>query len=107
MNNFKFLNYFIILILLSSCGTLKDGFITPKKDNSDEFLVKKKMPLKMPPKFNELPTPKTNSIENQIEDNTEIKSLITKKDNNKNTEDDNLKSNQSITKSLLKKIKEN
>ena len=65
------------------------------------------MPLKMPPKFNELPTPKTNSIENQIEDNTEIKSLITKKDNNKNTEDDNLKSNQSITKSLLKKIKEN
>ena len=42
MNNFNFLNYFIILILLSSCGTLKDGFITPKKDNSDEFLVKKK-----------------------------------------------------------------
>ena len=107
MRNFKLLNYFIILILLSSCGTLKDGFINPKKDNSDEFLVEKKMPLKMPPKFNELPTPKTKSIENQIEDNTEIKSLITKKDNNKNTEDDNLKSNQSITKSLLKKIKEN
>tara|TARA_B100000161_G_scaffold259656_1_gene225825 strand:- start:497 stop:820 length:324 start_codon:yes stop_codon:yes gene_type:complete len=107
MRNFKLLNYFIILILLSSCGTLKDGFISPKKDNSDEFLVEKKMPLKMPPKFNELPTPKTNSIENQIEDNTEIKSLITKKDNNNNTEDDNLKSNQSITKSLLKKIKEN
>ena len=107
MGNIKLLNYFIILIFLSSCGTLKDGFISPKKDNSDEFLVEKKMPLKMPPKFNELPTPKTNSIENQIEDNTEIKSLITKKDNNKNTEDDNLKSNQSITKSLLKKIKEN
>ena len=64
MSNFKILNYFIILILLSSCGTLKDGFINPKKDNSDEFLVEKKMPLKMPPKFNELPTPKTNSIEN-------------------------------------------
>ena len=83
------------------------SFITPKKDNSDEFRVKKKMPLKMPPKFNELPTPKTNSIENQIEDNIEIKSLITKKDNNKSTQNDNLKSNQSITKSLLKKIKEN
>jgi len=107
MRNFKLLNYFIILILLSSCGTLKDGFISPKKDNSDEFLVEKKMPLKMPPKFNELPTPKTNSIENQIEDNIEIKSLITKKDNNKSTQNDNLKSNQSITKSLLKKIKEN
>ena len=107
MSNFKLLNYFIILILLSSCGTLKDGFINPKKDNSDEFLVEKKMPLKMPPKFNELPTPKTNSIENQIEDNIEIKSLITKKDNNKSTQNDNLKSNQSITKSLLKKIKEN
>ena len=107
MRNFKLLNYFIILIFLSSCGTLKDGFISPKKDNSDEFLVEKKMPLKMPPKFNELPTPKTNSIENQIEDNIEIKSLITKKDNNKSTQNDNLKSNQSITKSLLKKIKEN
>ena len=107
MSNFKILNYFIILILLSSCGTLKDGFISPKKDNSDEFLVEKKMPLKMPPKFNELPTPKANSTENKIEENTEIKSMITNKDNNKSAQDDNLKSNQSITKSLLKKIKEN
>ena len=106
MKNYKVIYFLILGIILVSCGSVKEGF-TLKKNTNDEFLVEKKMPLKMPPKFNELPTPKTNSIENQIEDNTEIKSLITKKDNNKNTEDDNLKSNQSITKSLLKKIKEN
>ena len=34
---------FIILLLvtLSSCGTLKEGFKSQKKDNTDEFLVKK------------------------------------------------------------------
>ena len=46
-----------LLIFLTSCGTIKEGLGSSRKDNSDEFLVEKKMPLKMPPKFNELPKP--------------------------------------------------
>ena len=49
MNKIKFINLIIITLFLSSCGAVKSGFINSKKDNSDEFLVEKKMPLKMPP----------------------------------------------------------
>ena len=61
-----------LLMFLSSCGVVKEGFGSPKKENSDEFLVEKKMPLKMPPKFNELPKPnETNKSINTS--NNEIK----------------------------------
>ena len=54
MKNFK---YFIIslvfLVSLNSCGAIKDGFSLQKKDNTDEFLVQKKNPLKLPPNFDE------------------------------------------------------
>ena len=44
------MNKFVILILFSilflhSCGTMRDGFTNPKKDNSDEFLVEKNLRL--------------------------------------------------------------
>ena len=44
-------------IALQSCGTIKEGFSSQKKNSSDEFLVEKKSPLVMPPNFDELPTP--------------------------------------------------
>ncbi len=44
MNNFKILLAgLLILILLGSCGTVKEAFSTQKKDNTDEFLVEKKI----------------------------------------------------------------
>ena len=36
---------------------LKKDLQIKKKNNSDEFLVEKKSPLKMPPDYNELPIP--------------------------------------------------
>ena len=47
----------ILMITLNSCGTIKEGFVSKKKNSTDEFLVKKKSPLVMPPNFNELPIP--------------------------------------------------
>ena len=47
-----------IILLLSSCGTIKEGFTNQKKSSTDEFLVEKKLPLKMPPNYEELPIPK-------------------------------------------------
>ena len=38
-NLFVLLN---IILFLSSCGTIKEGFGSQKKNNSDEFLVEKK-----------------------------------------------------------------
>ena len=50
----------LLLILLSSCQAVKDGLTGKKNNNSDEFLVKKKNPLELPPDFDELPAPKKN-----------------------------------------------
>jgi len=43
----KFKIYTLILlsfIFLQSCGTIKEGFSSQKKNSSDEFLVEKKSP---------------------------------------------------------------
>lgn len=53
----------ILLILafglaLTGCQSIKEGLTGSKGENSDEFLVKKKNPLVLPPKYQELPKPK-------------------------------------------------
>ena len=54
----------IVLLLLncfvSSCetmGSIKRGLTGEKLESSDEFFIRKKAPLSLPPKFDELPTP--------------------------------------------------
>ena len=101
-----FLIFNLMLLLLASCGTVKEGFSMQKKDNSDEFLVEKKSPLLMPPNFNELPIPKSQSIlEN--EKNDEIKKLITKSDNNSSNPDSSTNNASTFEEFLLGKIKNN
>jgi len=63
----------ILLFLLSSCGgdtlgSVKRGLTGAKKESADEFLVKKKDPLVLPPDFESLPKPE-DSI-NDDEDKT-------------------------------------
>ena len=103
MKKFKFYIIFSIAIFLSSCGTIKEGFSSQKKNNSDEFLVEKKSPLVMPPDYNELPMPNEKIVEKE---NSDIKSLISKSKNNENKK--NLdKKNLSFESKILKKIKTN
>ena len=101
-----FLLFNLMFALLASCGTVKEGFSMQKKDNSDEFLVEKKSPLLMPPNFNELPIPKSESIlENDRND--DIKKLITKSDNISSNSDSSTNNNSTFEELLLKKIKSN
>ena len=104
MNNYKKFIFLNILLMLYSCGTIKEGFTNQKKNSSDEFLVEKKLPLVMPPSYGELPLPssvKTNK-ENQINN---IESLLSKKKDNENLE--NVESDKNFEESILKKIKNN
>jgi len=95
----------LFFLTLQSCGTIKEGFSSQKKNSSDEFLVEKKSPLVMPPDFDELPTPKTN--ETQLEENSNsIKSLITSNEEPSVSTQNNEK-NQNLENSILKKIKKN
>jgi len=103
MKLFKFYIAISIAIILSSCGTIRDGFSSQKKNNSDEFLVEKKSPLVMPPDYNELPIPNEEKIEKETKD---IKSLISKSKQEEINEDLN-KKNSSFEGSILKKIKKN
>jgi hypothetical protein len=54
------------MIFLTACSGLNDAgkvLRNEKKNTTDEFLVKKKEPLTMPPNYNEIPEP--NSLKNK------------------------------------------
>ena len=95
---FIFLN--IVILLLTSCATVKKGFQNPKKNNSDEFLVEKKSPLVMPPDFDELPIPNRNNNKTETEKNS-IKELITE---NSSDNTDIITENKDLEASILDKI---
>ena len=106
MKVFKKLILLSFIYILSSCGTLKEGFTNQKKDNSDEFLVEKKSPLIMPPEYNELPLPNSESNQALSEENS-IKKLITNEEKTTNTSNANSSGSVGFEESLLKKIKNN
>tara|TARA_B110000008_G_scaffold238469_1_gene244721 strand:- start:798 stop:1115 length:318 start_codon:yes stop_codon:yes gene_type:complete len=105
MKNFKIFIFLNIILYISSCGTVKEGFTNQKKNNSDEFLVEKKSPLVMPPDFDELPIPKQENI-NKKNDTNDIKSLISKKKSTEIVDNEEVK-DKSLEDLLLKKIKNN
>tara|TARA_B100001093_G_C26482474_1_gene865459 strand:+ start:30 stop:350 length:321 start_codon:yes stop_codon:yes gene_type:complete len=106
MKIFKKIILLSFIYILTSCGTLKEGFSNQKKNNNDEFLVEKKSPLIMPPDYNELPIPNAESNQTLSEENS-IKNLVTNQEKITNTS--NAKSSEStgIEESLLEKIKNN
>ena len=104
----KLLKIFVtiyIAIILSSCGTIKEGFTNQKKNSSDEFLVKKKLPLVMPPDYNNLPIPKKENVDKK-KNQDEIKLLLSK-NKNKILEEIESEKDKTLEDSILKKIKDN
>ena len=98
-----------LLIFLSSCQGIKDGLVGKKKsESSDEFLIKKKNPLVLPPDFEEMPLPKpvNDEVNVKIED-TDIKDLLGIYEEKKQNQSSDSKSNSSIEESILEKIKTN
>ena len=107
MKNFKILLIFLLMFLsFNSCGTIKEGFSMQKKDNTDEFLVEKKNPLKVPPNYDELPVPaSSDNLEDQ--GNVEIKDIISNNENVSEDVDTGVQGNTNLEKILLDKIKKN
>ena len=103
MKQFKFYILISVIIFLSSCNTLKEGFPGKTKNNSDEFLVEKKSPLVMPPDYNELPIPNEENLDKEKND---IKSLISKSKNSDIKENSN-ENKSSFEGLILEKIKNN
>ena len=103
MKLFKFYILISIAIILSSCGTIKDGFSNQKKNNNDEFLVEKKSPLQMPPNYNELPIPEINNNNEDLSENKIKSMLIKSEDLDNNTQ----AVSQNLEETLIKKIQKN
>ena len=103
----KLLILSIFIITLNSCGSIREGFINSKKKSTDEFLVKKKSPLIMPPDFEELPIPGNENHEQKKNENLEIKSLITGSDNKSSKSQNSSNQNTTTENSILEKIKNN
>ena len=104
MSNYKKFIILNILLMLYSCGTIKEGFTNQKKNSSDEFLVEKKSPLVMPPSYGELPIPSNDKTAKESQTN-KIESLISKKKENEKLE--NFDSDKSFEEVILNKIRNN
>ena len=99
---------FLILLFLNSCGTVAEGLGGSNKKGSEEFLVKKKAPLVLPPSFGELPEPGKEPEENIIsdkKDTSDIEDIINQSSPVSVSENNNDIEN-SIEQSIIKKIKE-
>ncbi len=99
----KIIVVILLPILLYSCQTAKDVLTGKKRSKEgDEFLVKKKNPLSMPPDFEKLPTPKSleEGQSNKDSETSDIKSLL-KLEENTNIQNDE---SSNLQESILKKI---
>ncbi|MDA7831596.1 DUF3035 domain-containing protein [Candidatus Pelagibacter sp.] len=105
----KINNIILILVIVLtglSCQSIKDGLSGNKSENSDEFLVQKKSPLVLPPKFLELPQPKDKDDEVTIlsEQETDIEKILNIKNE---TDSDTITTNKTAEDFVLKNIKNN
>ena len=100
----------IIILLLSfvalvSCNTFSDvGKVlrNEKTNTTDEFLVKKKQPLVLPPDFSLLPEPETKDQTINTENEFNLKKIL--EGNSNNDKNFKVKSSNSVEKSILDKI---
>ena len=82
-NRLNLILLIILVPLLTFCGGVRDALEGKKRsDQSDEFLVKKKNPLQMPPDMNKLPIPGDNLEISSQKNNEGVKDLLKIKENN-------------------------
>ena len=107
----KILNKIIIIIffLITACASswedVKKGLGGEKRTSTDEFLVRKKEPLVMPPKWKNLPEPGgVMNSDDEVREATDIEELI-KLGKNKESSTNYEQGNGSLEESILKRIK--
>lgn len=97
----KIISFLILILTVSSCGSFGDAKRVLKNEktvSNDEFLVKKKDPLVLPPDFNELPKPDSVSKTQETEQE-KIKIFFNTSEKNKKN-----KKTSSIEESILSEI---
>jgi hypothetical protein len=103
MNYFK--KYFFllsILVFLNSCGNgwsnFKKTMTGEKVTTTDEFLIKKKDPLVLPPEYEKLPLPKRN---NKKKNQSSVETAL----GSSKKEDDNSNTTSTLESTILKELR--
>tara|TARA_Y100000590_G_scaffold467137_1_gene644952 strand:- start:548 stop:865 length:318 start_codon:yes stop_codon:yes gene_type:complete len=103
MFNKKIVFTVLVAFLISSCAdtwsSVKDGLTGAKRKSSDEFLVKKKDPLVLPPDFESLPSP-SQRAEEVVDEITSFEKTL-----RKTSPDEEFSSSGSSEQSILEKIR--
>ena len=100
--NFIFIFIFIFLNNCQSLGNFKKAMTGQKVNTTDEFLIKKKDPLILPPQYDKLPLPKSGDFQEKKE-NT-VKSILK---TGKNSEIKKGSSVSSLEKKVLEELRKN
>jgi len=100
--NFIFIFIFIFLNNCQSVGDFKKVMTGQKDNTTDEFLIKKKDPLILPPQYDQLPLPKGGSFQEKKE-NT-VQSILK---TGKNSEIKKSSSVSSLEKKILEELRKN
>ena len=105
LNKIIIIIFFFITACASSWEDIKKGLGGEKRTSTDEFLVRKKEPLVMPPKWKNLPEPGgVMKSDDEVREVTDIEELI-KLGKNKESSTNYEQGNGSLEESILKKIK--
>ena len=98
MKYLKIIFIIIIFIGLNGCTNFRDAVTGQKKKTTDEFLIKKKDPLILPPDFDNLPIPKSKKTKDV---NSSLESAISSVDTSKSSSN----SSSSLENMILKELK--
>ena len=107
LNKILIIFIFANILFLNSCASIKNAVTGKKKPPGDEFLVEKKNPLVLPPKFGELPVPLKEEKIEQEESDEEIEKLIGKISIEENSNDVSENLSDSLEQSILEQINNN
>ena len=105
LNKIIIIIFFFVTACTSSWEDIKKGLGGEKRTSTDEFLVRKKEPLVMPPKWKNLPEPGgVMKSDDEAREATDIEELI-KLGKNKESSTNYEQGSGSLEESILKKIK--
>jgi len=72
----KIVFFMMLSFLITSCESIREGLTGSKNLSTDEFLVKKKDPLVLPPDFENLPNPSERQV--SVEEMTSFEKTLKK-----------------------------
>ena len=96
MRNIQIIFLLLFLTFLNNCNSVRE-VMSGEQRTTDEFLVKKKDPLILPPQYEELPVPNSKKTKQE----NKIKSVL----GNSNQSTENSKINSNLENLILRELK--